>query len=96
MEKIDTSKQNNNNNQSNDESNENKLGLLEIEEMLKNNIKPPGIMEYDDMPPETPLEPSQSTKSKAKKVKIKQFLFKIFNNFSLFLFEFIHKALGSR
>lgn len=56
----------------NNETTENKLGLLEIEEMLKHNIKPPGIMEYDDMPPETPLEPSQSTKPKIKKVSMNQ------------------------
>lgn len=45
--------------------------LIDLEEMLKNNIKPPGILEYNDLPPEIPLEPSQSKKEKAKKVFIK-------------------------
>jgi len=49
--------------------NQQKYGLMELEEMLKNIIKPPGIMEYDDMPPEVALEASQSTITKAKKVK---------------------------
>ncbi len=57
-------------NKNEQESTENRLGLLDIEEMLKNNITPPGIMEYDDMPPEIPLEPSQSTKAKVKKVNL--------------------------
>jgi len=56
------------NNSKDNESFENRLGLLEIEEMLKNNIKPPGIMEYNDMPPETPLEQSLPSKPKVKKV----------------------------
>lgn len=50
------------------ESSKHELGLAELEEMLRNNIKPPGIMEYDDMPPEQPLAPTQSIKSKIKKV----------------------------
>jgi len=62
MEKIEINKEIKN------DQTENRIGLLEIEEMLKNNIKPPGIMEYDDMPPETPLEPSESVKTKIKKV----------------------------
>jgi len=66
MEKIEINQLNNSTN--NNEPTENRLGLLELEEMLKNNIKPPGIMEYDDMPPETPLNPSQSIKPKVKKV----------------------------
>ncbi len=68
MEKIEINEQNKIKNNNDTDCTENRLGLLEIEEMLKNNIKPPGIMEYDDMPPETPLEASQSVKPKAKKV----------------------------
>ena len=51
------------------ESTIHEIGLAELEEMLRNNIKPPGIIEYDDMPPEQPLVPTKSIKSKIKKVK---------------------------
>jgi hypothetical protein len=44
-----------------------KYSIWEIEEFLKNNITPPGIETYDDMPPETPLTPSDSLTTKPKK-----------------------------
>lgn len=99
MEKIEINQNNNINNFiENNESTENRLGLLEIEEMLKNNIEPPGIMEYDDMPPETPLEPSQSLKPKAKKVKsflkIKQIIFKVLFLIWKIIFIFIFRKIN--
>ena len=51
-----------------EENNQQKYGLMELEEMLKNNIIPPGIVEYDDMPPEIALEASESKINKIKKV----------------------------
>lgn len=44
-----------------------RYGLMELEEMLKNNLMPPGIMQFDDLPPEVALEASQSVIQKAKK-----------------------------
>jgi hypothetical protein len=45
-----------------------KYSLAELEEMLKNDIKPPGIKEYNDMPLEEPQAPSDSKIEKPKKV----------------------------
>lgn len=43
-----------------------KYTLSQLEEFLKNKIVPPGIEEYDDLPPEEPLT---ATSSKIKKQK---------------------------
>ena len=41
--------------------------IWEIEEFLKNNQLPPGIKNYEDMPPEIPLKASESLIPKIKK-----------------------------
>ena len=46
----------------------NKFSLAELEEMLTKDIKPPGILEYDDMPPEHEQTASESKVEKIKKV----------------------------
>ncbi len=45
-----------------------KYSLAELEEMLRNDIKPPGIKEYYDMPSEEQQTPSDSLIEKPKKV----------------------------
>ncbi len=45
-----------------------KLSLAELEEMLKNDIKPPGIKEYDDMPSEEIQTPTENKIEKPRKV----------------------------
>jgi hypothetical protein len=45
-----------------------KYSLAELEDMLKNDIKPNGIKEYDDMPLEDPQAPSDNKIEKPKKV----------------------------
>jgi hypothetical protein len=45
-----------------------KYSLVELEEMLKNDIKPPGIKEYDDMPSLDNQTASENKIEKPKKV----------------------------
>lgn len=49
---------------------EQKFSIWELEEMLKSGKTPPGIKEYNDLPPELPQEPSKSNLQKIKKVKL--------------------------
>ena len=44
-----------------------KYSLLDLEEFLKNNITPPGIKEYNDLPPIEGIEATQSKLTKVKK-----------------------------
>ena len=46
----------------------NKISLAELEELLTKDIKPPGILEYDDMPPEYEQTASESKIDRIKKV----------------------------
>ena len=47
---------------------EKRLTLSEIEEYLQKDITPPGVKEYNDLPPEYKQEPSKSNVNKPKKV----------------------------
>jgi len=57
------------NNENVEQGEEKRLTLTEIEYYLENNIIPPGVKEYNDLPPDYKQEPSKSNISKMKKVK---------------------------
>jgi hypothetical protein len=51
-----------------EDNNSDKISLAELEDMLKEGKTPPGIKEYDDVPPEYEQISSESKISKIKKV----------------------------